>query len=270
MKSFYTLFSTLLISVVVNAQDCEVKNKCFTYGEEVNYTIYYYLMGMWVSAGEVNFKVDSARIDGELLYHFDSYGSTYKKYDWIYEVRDHFESFVDAKTMAPLKFKRKVNEGSTYIREDYTFRSDQNDVITLRQLEEDEPMVKDTVAMNGCSYDVMTMIYYARNIDYSQLKEGEKVPIKIFLDNEAHDSFIRYLGKKELEVRDVGTFNCIVFSPLLIEGTIFNEGEDMTVWVTDDANRVPLLIETPILVGSIKARINKMKGLRHDLESKIN
>ncbi len=43
----------------------------------------------------------------------------------------------------------------------------------------------------------------------------------------------------------------------------------MTVYVTDDKNRVPLLIETPILVGSIKARVNKMSGLMHPITSKI-
>ena len=68
----------------------------------------------------------------------------------------------------------------------------------------------------------------------------------------------------------MGEFRCIVFSPLLIEGTIFNSGNGMTVYVTDDQNRIPLLIETPILVGSIRARVNKMKGLIFPLNSKIS
>jgi hypothetical protein len=77
------------------------------------------------------------------------------------------------------------------------------------------------------------------------------------------------LGKENLKIKNVGEFRCIVFSPLLIEGTIFNAGDGMTVYVTDDQNRVPLLIETPILVGSIKARVNGMSGLRFPLSSKI-
>ena len=137
-------------------------------------------------------------------------------------------------------------------------------------MEEYEPYVKDTVGLDGCSYDVLSMIYVARNLDYSGLKKGEKIPIKIFLDNETHDSYIEFLGIKNLKIKDVGEFRCIVFSPLLIEGTIFNSGNGMTVYVTDDQNRIPLLIETPILVGSIRARVNKMKGLRFPLNSKIS
>ena len=72
-----------------------------------------------------------------------------------------------------------------------------------------------------------------------------------------------------MKIKEVGEFRCIKFAPLLIEGTIFSAGSGMTVYVTDDKNRVPLLIETPILVGSIRARVNNMEGLRFPLTSKI-
>lgn len=235
----------------------------------MDYTIYYHLAGVWVGAGSVSFKVDSANFNNKVFYHFDSYGRTFKKYDWVYEVRDHYETYMSEESMEPLRFKRKVNEGSTHIREDYVFNYGKGEAYTLRQMEEDEPFVKDTVLLENCSYDVLSMIYISRNLDYSNLKKGDKIPIKIFLDNESHSSYIEYLGKENLKIKDLGEFRCIVFSPLLIEGTIFNSGDGMTVYVTDDQNRVPLLIETPILVGSIKARVSKMTGLRFPLSSKI-
>ncbi len=252
------------------AQDCSQENKAFQFGERIDYTIYYHLAGVWVGAGDVYFKVDSSLINNRLYYHFNSYGTTFKKYDWIYKVRDKYEAYTLVDGFKPLRFKREVNEGSTYIREDYIFKQNEKKVVTLRQLEEDEPMVKDTVDMKDCSFDVLSMIYFARNIDFSNAAIDEKIPIRIFIDNEGYDSYIRYLGVKTIKIKELGTFRCIVFSPLLIEGTIFNGGEDMTVWVTDDKNRVPLLIETPILVGSIRARANKFEGLRYELDSKID
>lgn len=270
MRKAVILLFILNLSLNTQGQECNSVNKSFSIGERIDYVIYYYLAGVWVSAGEVYFKVDSTKISNQLYYHFDSYGRTFKKYDWIYKVRDHYQAFTSVKTFKPLRFKREVNEGSTFIYEDYVFNHNLNKVISLRKLAKDQSMVKDTVAMpDDCNFDVLTMIYQARNIDFSKAQIDDRIPIKIFIDNESHDSYIRYLGKKELKVKGVGTFNCIVFSPLLIEGTIFNAGEDMTVWVTDDENRVPLLIETPILVGSIKARVNKMEGLRYPLKSKI-
>jgi len=258
-----------MLSFSTFSQSCAIENTSFKFGERVDYTIYYHLAGVWVGAGEVFFNVDSINVKGQDFYHFNSEGKTFRKYDWVYKVRDTYEAYMSVKTMKPLRFKRIVNEGGTHIREDYIFNYTSKLAYTLRQMDNDEPFIKDTVHLDDCSYDVMSMIYVARNLDYSNLKKGDKIPIKIFLDNESHESYIEYLGKENLKIKNVGEFRCIVFSPLLIEGTIFNSGDGMTVYVTDDQNRVPLLIETPILVGSIRARVSKMRGLRFPLTSKI-
>ena len=264
---FLAVFCCFSLSSV--AQKCQLKNSAFQVGERIDYTIYYHLAGVWVGAGEVYFQVDSAKIGKRSYYHFDSYGTTFKRYDWIYKVRDHYQAYTSMKDFQPLRFKREVNEGDTYIREDYLFDAREHQVYSLRKMEEDLPYVKDTVPYPNCSFDVLSMIYYARNIDFSDAEVGDKVPIKIFIDNKSHESYIRYLGKEEIKVKGLGKYRCIKFSPLLIEGTIFNAGEDMTVWVTDDQNRVPILIETPILVGSIRARVSKMKGLLHATDALI-
>lgn len=268
-KPIISFIFLLLLATLSNAQECKVKSTAFQYGERVNYTIYYHLAGIWVSAGEVYFEVDSANFGNKDYYYFNSFGKTFKKYDWIYKVRDQYEAYVRKDDFAPLRFKREVNEGSTHIREDYIFNSKNNAVYTLRQMEKDSPPVKDTIAFEYCAYDVLSMIYFARNIDFGIYKAGDKIPIKIVIDNEIHESYIRFIGREELKVKDLGNFSTIKFSPLLIEGTIFNSGEDMTVWVTDDENKVPLLIETPILVGSIRARLLSTENLRHSVKSRI-
>ena len=109
------------------SQTCEVQNKAFDFGEKVDYTIYYHLAGIWVGAGEVYFKVDSTTIGDKPFYHFNSYGTTFSKYDWIYKVRDRYQTYCDVNTFKPLRFKREVNEGSTFIREDYLFNHKKNE-----------------------------------------------------------------------------------------------------------------------------------------------
>ena len=254
----------------IYGQECQVNNIAFDVGERIDYTIYYHLAGIWVGAGEVFFEVNQKSYRNKDVYHFNSFGKTFSKYDWIYEVRDHYEAYSEKSTLASVWFSRKVNEGSTHIREEYKFNLKNKKVYTHRQIDEDKAFERDTVKTKGCSFDVLTMIYYARNIDFTGAKEDQTFPIRIFIDNEAHDTYIRFKGIKELDVKNFGTFRCIVFSPLLIEGSIFNAGEDMTVWVTDDLNKLPLLIETPILVGSIRARIDKMANLRYPLKSKLS
>ena len=91
----------------------------------------------------------------------------------------------------------------------------------------------------------------------------------MFLDNENYEMYIRYLGKENIKTK-YGKFRAIKFKPLLIKGTIFEGGEKMTVWVSDDANRLPIRIESPISVGNIKVDMMSYRNLKYPLSSLIS
>jgi hypothetical protein len=81
--------------------------------------------------------------------------------------------------------------------------------------------------------------------------------------------YLRYLGKETIKTK-YGKFKAIKFKPLLIKGTIFEGGEKMTVWVSDDKNHIPLRIESPISVGSVKIDMISYRNLRYPLTSLIS
>jgi hypothetical protein len=117
--------------------------------------------------------------------------------------------------------------------------------------------------------DVLSAIFYARNINWDQYKKDDKITFSMFLDNEVYEMYIRYLGKETVKT-SYGKFKAIKFKPLLIKGTIFEGGEKMTVWVSDDGNHIPIRIESPISVGSIKVDMIYNRNLRHQLSSLIS
>lgn len=119
-----------------------------------------------------------------------------------------------------------------------------------------------------CLFDVLSLVYYCRTLDFSSYELNQKVPLTLILDGERTEIYIRYLGKEEMEVDDVGTFNTIKFSALLVEGSMFSGGEDMFIWVTDDKNRFPVRVQADILIGSVNATIDDWKGLKYSLTSK--
>ena len=98
---------------------------------------------------------------------------------------------------------------------------------------------------------------------------GDKIPFNLFLDNEVYNIYVRYLGKETIKTK-YGKFRTIKFKPLLLKGTIFEGGEKMTVWVSDDANHIPLRIESPISVGSVKVDAMLWRNLRYPLTSLIS
>ena len=104
--------------------------------------------------------------------------------------------------------------------------------------------------------------------NFKNLQVNEKVYLNFFLDNELFPSYFKYLGKEIIQTK-FGKFKAIKIAPLLVKGSMFEGGEHMTIWVTDDENHIPIRIETPIIVGSIKVDMKSYEGLRYPLSSLI-
>ncbi len=258
------IFLSSQIQIFGQKFNCKTSNTSFKNNEELYYEVYYHLGPIWVAAGDVTFKTEVTKFQNQDCYKFTGNGQSFKSYDWIFKVRDKFESLVDTISFKPLKYLRDTREGGNTTYNLNYFNHNKNLAYTFFKNSKTS-LVKDTVHINDCTYDVMSMIYYARTIDYNNCKPNELIPISIFLDAKTYNKqYIRYLGKATLKT-SLGTFNCIKFSPKLIAGTIFKEGDEMIVWVTDDKNKIPLLVETPIIVGSIQTKIKSIKGERSKL-----
>lgn len=262
MKNFLSIFIWTLIFVVpLRAGDsfCGLRNNAFLDGERIEYDIFYSVIGLYVNAGTASFTTNMETLNNKTVYHVTGSGSSNTSYDWIFKVRDQYESYFDTATLQPYKFIRNVNEGGFKIYENVTFNQKTNTAIT------DKGVFK----VPNCIQDVLSSIYYARNIDYNSYKPEDKIPFNMFLDNEVHQLYIKYMGKEKIKTR-FGKFHAIKFRPLLVKGTIFEGGEGMTVWVSDDANHIPLRIESPIVVGSIKVDMMEYENLRYPLTSLIS
>lgn len=260
MKHFLLLLIGFVTSGSLKAQQnfCGISNTSFRPGETLTLKVYYNLGRMFVGAGEAVFTTQLEKYNGKPVYHVVGDGKTFRTYDWIFKVRDRYESYIDTATLLPVKFIRNVNEGGYKIYNNVSFNRENNTATSTNG----------TFKVTDCIQDVISAIYYARNIDFSKHKAGDKIPFDMFLDDEIYHIYIRYLGKEEVETR-YGTFRAIKFKPLLIKGTIFEGGEQMTVWVSDDGNKIPLRIDSPISVGSIKVDMTGYSNLRYPLTSLV-
>lgn len=258
MKKIATILTALLCTVSLTAGDnfCGIRNRSFQSGENITYTVFYSVVGVYINAGTATFSTNLERMNNKPVYHVVGTGNSNSKYDWIFKVRDRYESYIDTSTLQPLKFIRNVDEGGYKKYENITFNQQANTAITTDGV----------YKVPNCIQDVLSAIYYARNINFESYKPGDKIPFDMFLDNEVYHLYIRYLGKETVKTK-YGKFRAIKFKPLLVKGTMFEGGEKMTVWVSDDANHIPLRIESPISVGSVKVDMMQYRGLRHPLTS---
>lgn len=238
---------------------CNQTNQCIHNGEKINFKVYYNVSFVWVPAGEANFTTRQSTLKGRNVFHIIGDGATFQSYDWFFKVRDKYQTWIDTETLLPLRFTRKVREGDYKYDNQVDF--DQENRVAISKSK--------SYKTPECVQDVLSAIYYARNIDYGKLSAGTKIPFQMFLDNTVYSLYIRYLGK-EIITTKYGTFHAIKITPLLIKGTLFEGGEKMTVWISDDKNHLPLRVSSPILVGSIKADMMGYKNLKYPLTSLIS
>jgi len=255
------LMASIGLPAAVHAQSglCNLINQSIYPGERLTFKVYYNVSFIWVPAGEANFTTQQATLKGKKVFHIIGDGSTYSSYDWFFKVRDKYQTWIDAETLLPLRFERKVREGNYSYDNTVSFDQEQHIAVSGGK----------SYTTPECIQDVLSAIFYARNIDYSQYAVGDQIPFHMFLDNKVYALYIRYLGKEKITTK-YGTFHALKLAPLLIEGTLFKGGEDMRVWVSDDKNHIPLRVSSPILVGSIKADMMAYKNLKHPLSSLIS
>jgi hypothetical protein len=237
---------------------CGIHNTAFQSGEEVTMKVYYSTLGLYVGAGEAKFKTTLEKFNGVPVYHCVGTGDSYSFFDNFYKVRDRYETYIDTATMLPVKFIRNVYEGGSKIYNNITFNHRAGTAVTTNGV----------FKVTSCIQDVISSVYYARNINFSKYKPGDKIPFDMFLDDEIYHLYLRFEGKETVKTK-YGKFHAIKFKPLLIKGTIFKGGEDMNVWVSDDENHLLLRAESPISVGSIKVDMMGYKNLRYPLKSLI-
>lgn len=244
---------------------CQIDNNSFQAGEEFIFEIYYNWNFVWLSAGQVVFKVQD---EGD-QYHLSAHGSTYRNYEWFFKVRDNYDTYINKETLLPEVSIRDILEGKYTLYDKITFDNEKNIASSLRGKTKEEAEVTE-YEVESCMHDILSIVYFSRNLDFDNMAEGENFPIKIFVDKETWPLQVKYKGKhKKKKIKGMGKFKAIQFSPEVVSGNVFNEGTEMNVWISDDDNKLPLLIESPVSVGSIKAVLKSYKGLRHDMKAKL-
>ncbi len=264
--NFFSLVFALVCLHNLNAQDCRSKNSTFNSGEEVTYIVSYDWFIIWTEVGEVKLTINDTTFYDKPAYEFAAMGETYKSWDWIFKVRDRFETVVDKNTLKPFSASRNIKEGNYRQYDYYVYNFKDNEVYAKNKTNQ-KPATLDTLPITNCTFDIMSALLYARNIDFSNAEIGDSIPISIMLDKELYPIYFRYLGIENYKLKHIGVFECIKFSVMLVEGEMFHEGENMTVWATNDKNHIVVYAESPILVGSVKVRLAEVKNNRYPFTS---
>ena len=225
-------------------------NTAFKAGEVLSYRLHYGFIDAGTATLEV--KPEIQEFGGHQVYYVEGEGHSNKAFDLFFKVRDVYKTYIDKDALVPWYFIRRVDEGGFKFSQDYLFNHYTKKV----------DIVGDTnkYSVPEGVQDMLSSFYYARNIDYTDAKENGIYEIPSFVDKQNWTLKIRYVGKETIKT-DVGKFKCLKFRPIIQTGNIFKNEEDLSVWITDDKNHIPMRAQAKILVGSVKMDITGYKNL---------
>ena len=242
---------------------CKQDNTAFATGERIVYKLYYNLNFIWIPAGEATFTAKDLGRE----YKLTATGETYASYEWFFKVRDRYESYINKETLLPRKAVREIHEGNYDLYEYIEFDQATRTGITYRGHSHEEAMAQGKAfAAETCLHDVLSSIYYMRNSQLDEVRPNSTIPLSVIMSHEIYPLDVRMLGKEEdKKIKGLGRFDVFELVPQLVAGDVFNEDSEMRVWASTDGNHVPLTIESPVSVGSVKAVLKSHERLRHPL-----
>jgi hypothetical protein len=220
--------------------------------EMLKFQMYYGL----INAGEVIMTLEPSNFRGRKVLHATAVGYTTGLADRLFRIYDVYESFMDPATGLPLKAIRNISEGNYKYYNEVIYNRDSNTVTSQLSGEHEVP---------PGILDMVSAIYKLRDtINFASLRTGDVLEMTTFFGDKIYPVYIRYRGTETIRTRK-GRYHALKFSPVSEPGRVFKSEDDITVWISNDRNFVPLRISLNMMVGSMRVDLIEAAGLRYEL-----
>ncbi|MGB5983535.1 MAG: DUF3108 domain-containing protein [Nonlabens sp.] len=253
-KTIILLFSVFFLASF-QSDNLDTQNSAFEEGEWFKFRIHYGIF----NASYAELQVKNARLKGNKVYHIKGRGKSTGMLDWFFKVDDKYETYIDRETVKPYRFIRKIDEGGHT--KDIQIDFDHEAGTAL--VHDKKHKKKKSLDIKPSTQDMMSAFYYLRNqVDQTTIKEGDEFIVPMFFDEENYDFKLKFLGHDVVDTK-FGDVAALKFRPYVQSGRVFKEEESLTVWISNDENKIPLKIKAKLAVGSLTADLDAFKGLKH-------
>ncbi len=219
------------------------KNNAFGVGEELLFDVSYGL----IKAGSATMSIpDTVWRYGRPCYRILTTARSASFFDVFFKVRDKVQTIIDMQGIFPWEFEKHIREGG--------YESDR--YVTYDQINQKVYYKKDTLKVPPYIQGVLSSFYYVRTLD---LKVGKHFDIDNYGDGKIYPLRVLVHRKQTINV-PAGKFKCIVVEPVLRTEGIFNQKGKLTIWLTDDERKIPVLMKSEVLIGSISVKLKEIRS----------
>ena len=270
MKYFKILTSYILMmmfsAAAANVEDAAaaVPKKVFVHGEKLTYSVSY-RAAMWpnTDVGNVVLTVTDDNIDNTAAYRLDAVATVRGMFKWFYKLNDRYRIWLRKSDMRPLRADADLSEGDYRFTSSYLYDWDNGVSHNTYRNHADPKSSQVTVKLVSEAMDAISLFYNLRLDDFSTYVPGESRSLAFLLKDNVQLIKYKYYGKEVKKITGLGSVATLKFSCQLVNDSAdsFEDGSEFFVWISDDANRIPVLLESPLRVGSIRARLIQYEGL---------
>jgi hypothetical protein len=258
MKKFILFFAFLGISQISFSQYRTIKQNSFQKGEHLEYLLHLGFLDAGIATIDVEKKLYS--VNNRACYKIEVYGKSIGGLEMATKIRDFWRSYVDTAAIAPQRFYRDILEGG-YTKKETTLFSQ---LAKYAEVSDDESKKKTKAITPEYVHDIISGFYFLRTVNYEKYKVGEVFQINGLLEADVYDLKITFLGKEEIKTL-LGKMQVYVLAPILPKNQLFRGENAIKVYISADANKVPVKIQANMVAGAVEAELQKFSGLKHSL-----
>jgi uncharacterized membrane protein YciS (DUF1049 family) len=255
------IFITLILFVTVTIQG---QNNTIAAGEKLTFTASYNMSGLLTDLAQVTMETSAVKTSKNILLRLKCKAKTFTKWDNFFKINDLYESYVSSNSLKPYLYKREINEGNYYKFMKYTYNHKSQTVKSLkRKRRKDGTFWEENKTLNigSKTLDLVTTLYHIRNLDIAKATIGSSDTFPVLLDNEEHIIRITLLGKETINTK-IGKKECYKLAISMHADNILKGNNSNLLWLTTDANKIPVYAKFKIAVGSGELRIQSATGLK--------
>lgn len=258
------LLALLLLSMIPKGvfPSRKLKNHQFSRGETLTYNVSY----SFLDAGEAVVHLDEQvhPLSGRTCYKVDVDGRTTGVVGVTFKLRDKWQSYFDTATLLPLRFYRDIQEGQYRLTETSDFDHAARKVRVQAYKAHRNERREDVYPLPEYAMDMISGYYFLRTLDFSRMSKGDTIRMNAFFDDKSYVFQLIYLGQETTRTK-LGRLPAFIISPIMPENKLFRGRHPLRIWISDDANRVPVKIEAEMFVGKVKVDLVKAQGLKKPL-----
>ena len=233
-----------------------IPQSSFGRGETIKYTVHYGL----INGGEATVETGGSleHVNSRPCYKATVSGRTTGSFDFFLRIRDQWRAYIDTTSILPLRAQREIAEKNYRKKEtiDFDHLRDMAEVV-----DHSHENARSTVKVANNTLELVSGFYYLRTINFDRMRVGDVVRMPGYFDGDNFVLDVVYKGRETVETKagDVRTFKLV---PKMPNNKLFRGENAISVFLSDDGNKIPVLFQAEMFVGTVKVDMVSYRGLK--------